>query len=152
VSNNTRSSEIHIDSSRERIQLDEVQAMLSGAFWSPGITRNEIRKGMANSALVVGAYLPSGRQTGFLRVISDKVRFAYILDVIVHEEYRHQGIGQRMVRFALSHPELEDVYQWFLITKDAHGVYEKCGFQVLQNPEQWMAIRRPRPERKEYEG
>lgn len=145
-------TEIELDSSCERMRLDDVQAILSTAFWSPGITRNEIKKGIQNSALVVGAYIPDGNQIGFLRVISDKVRFAYLLDVIVREDYRRNGIGQRMVRFALSHQDLADVYQWLLITKDAHGVYEKCGFESLQAPLKWMSIRRQRPERSEYTG
>ncbi len=143
---------VDISSSRERIRLDDVQEMLSRAYWSPGITKNEINKGIANSALVVGAYIPGGRQIGFLRVVSDKVRFAYLLDVIVHDDYRRNGIGTRMVRFALSHQELKDVYQWLLATQDAHGVYEKCGFEALRNPEHWMSIRTPRPERNEYDG
>ena len=82
--------------------------------------------------------------------MSDKVRFAYVMDVVVHEDFRRQGIGQRMVNYALTHPELKDVYQWLLITMDAHGVYEQCGFQPLTNPEKWMAIIRPRPERNEF--
>ncbi|MBI4832154.1 MAG: GNAT family N-acetyltransferase [Candidatus Lindowbacteria bacterium] len=126
--------------------------MLSESYWTPGITKNEIKKGLDNSALVVGAYLADGRQIGFLRVISDKVRFAYLLDVIVHDEYRGRGMGRGMVRFALAHPDLKDVYQWILITKDAHGVYEKLGFQALQDAWKWMTIWKPRPERKEYGG
>jgi GNAT superfamily N-acetyltransferase len=132
--------------------MDDIQSMLSKVFWSPNITKNEILKGIRNSALVVGAYTEDGKQVGFLRVVSDKVRFAYILDVVVKEDFRRQGIGQAMVKFTLSHSELKDVYQWLLITKDAHGVYEKCGFEPLRNPEKWMSIRNPRPDRTEFPG
>jgi GNAT superfamily N-acetyltransferase len=126
--------------------------MLSKVYWSPGITPNEILKGMENSALAVGAYTGDGRQIGFLRVISDKVRFAYLVDVVVHEDFRRRGIGRGMVSYALSHPELADVYQWILITSDAHGIYEKCGFESLQHPEKWMSIMKPRPRRDDYPG
>lgn len=143
---------IDINSNKEKLDLDEIQDMLSKVYWSPGITKNEILKGISNSAIAVGAYLDSGQQVGFLRVISDKVRFAYILDVVVNEECRGQGIGQKMVKFALSHPELRDVYQWLLITRDAHGLYDKCGFVSLQNPEKWMSIINPRPDRTDYSG
>ena len=102
--------------------------------------------------MVVGAYGEESQQIGFLRVVSDKVRFAYLMDVVVHEDYRRQGIGQRMVNCALAHPDLKDVYQWLLITKDAHGVYEKCGFRLLKNPEKWMSIILPRPERANFIG
>ncbi len=143
---------IEISADRNKLKIKEIQLMLSNVWWSPGITAEEINKGIHNSALVVGAYLDNQRQVGFLRVISDKVRFAYIMDVVVAESSRRKGIGQKMVQFAMTHPELKDVYQWLLGTKDAHGVYENCGFQKLQNPERWMSIIKPRPDRKKFEG
>ena len=141
-----------ISSNNEDLRIDDIREMLSKVFWCPNIIKNEILKGIKNSALVVGAYTEQGKQIGFLRVVSDKVRFAYFLDVVVHEDYRQQGIGQRMLRFAFSHPELKDVHQWLLRTKDAHGVYEKCGFEPLQNPEEWMAKMDPRPDRANFIG
>ncbi|MDD2902266.1 MAG: GNAT family N-acetyltransferase [Syntrophales bacterium] len=143
---------IHISSNRESLRIDDIQSMLSNVFWSPNITKNEILKGIRNSALVVGAYTEDGQQIGFLRVVSDKVRFAYILDAVVREDHRKQGLGQKMVKFALSHPQMRDVYQWVLKTLDAHGVYEKCGFEPLQYQERWMSIIKPRPERVEFAG
>jgi GNAT superfamily N-acetyltransferase len=125
----------------------KVTRMLQAAFWSEGIGINEVRQGAANSALVVGAFTPEGNQIGYARAISDKTRFAYILDVYVDEQYRKQGIGQSMVKFILNHPSLKDIYQWLLITRDAHGVYGKVGFKQLENPDKWMEIRHPRPKR-----
>jgi hypothetical protein len=126
---------VTISADQEALRMDDIQPMLSKVFWSPNITKQEILKGIENSALVVGAYTETGQQVGFLRVVSDKVRFAYLL-----------------VQFALSHSELKDVYQWLLLTLDAHGVYQKCGFAPLKNPENWMAIIQPRPDRAEFEG
>ncbi len=141
-----------ISSDQTRLRLDEIQKMLSKTFWSPGITSNEIASGIRNSALVVGAYAADGRQVGFCRVISDKTRFAYLLDVVVAEDYRRQGIGQAMVLHAVTHPDLKNVYQWLLKTSDAHGVYAKCGFSLLEDPERWMGRMQPRPERNVFEG
>lgn len=141
-----------ISSKKEMLHLGNIHEMLSKAFWSHDITENEILKGISNSALVVGAYAANGKQIGFLRVVSDKVRFAYLLDVVVNEDYRRQGIGQSMVKFALSHPELKDVYQWLLVTKDAHAVYGKCGFEPLKNSEKWMSIIKQRPDRANFTG
>lgn len=143
---------VEISSNKENLRIDDIQAMLAKVFWSPNITKNEILKGIRSSALVVGAYTEDGRQIGFLRVVSDEVRFAYILDVVVREDHRRQGLGQKMVKFALAHPQLQDVYQWVLKTLDAHGVYEKCGFQPLQYQERWMSLIKPRPERAEFPG
>jgi predicted N-acetyltransferase YhbS len=143
---------IEISSDQVRLRILDIHAMLAKAFWSLGITEQEIGKGIRNSALVVGAYLADKRQVGFLRVVSDKVRFAYLLDVIVTEELRRKGIGQKMIQYAMAHAELKDVYQWLLVTKDAHRVYAKSGFQKLQAPELWMSIIKPRPDRKNYDG
>jgi len=144
--------DVEISSDPNKLRIADIHEMLAKAFWSPGIAEPEIRKGIRNSALVVGAYLADKRQVGFLRVVSDKVQFAYLLDVIVTDEFRRQGIGQKMVQFAIAHAELKDVYQWLLVTTYAHGVYAKCGFQQLQTPERWMSIIKPRPDRKNIEG
>jgi ribosomal protein S18 acetylase RimI-like enzyme len=143
---------IEISSDEKDLHIDDIRNMLSKVYWSPGITNNEILKGINNSALVVGAYAENGRQVGFLRAVSDKVRFAYLQDVVVNEDWRREGICQKMVNFALSHYELRDVYQWLLVTTDAHGVYEKCGFESLQHPEKWMSIIKPRPDRTAFIG
>jgi len=141
---------VDICSDNEKLRIGNIQEMLSKLFWSPGITENEIFKGINNSALIVGAYTENGKQIGFLRVVSDKVRFAYLLDVVVNEDYRRKGIGRRMVKFALTHPELKDVYQWLLMTRNAHGVYSKLGFDSLKNPEMWMSIMKQRPDRDKF--
>ena len=130
----------------ERMDFVRVTELLSKAFWCPGIKIDEVKKGAFNSALVVGAFIED-TQVGYARVISDKTRFAYICDVMVYENYRRKGIGQKMVNHILSHKELEEVYQWLLITKDAHGVYKKSGFEPITRPEGWMEIRHRRPER-----
>ncbi len=131
----------------ENMDFDKVARMLSGSYWSEGIGVAEVKKGAANSALVVGVF-KDGEQVGYARVISDKTRFAYILDVFVDEGCRKQGIGQLMVNAILGHDDLKDVYQWLLITRDAHGVYSKTGFKRLGRPDDWMEIRNERPNRK----
>ncbi len=142
----TSGSQFVIKYGFDNMDFVKVTGMLSRAFWSPGIKIDEVRNGAANSALVTGVF--SGEeQVGYARVISDKTRFAYILDVYVDENFRRTGIGQLMISSILSHDELKSVYQWLLITRDAHGVYSKCGFRELSFPGNWMEIRNERPER-----
>lgn len=74
------------------------------------------------------------------------------MDIVVAENYRQQGIEQKMVKFALSHPELKDVYQRLLGRLDAQGVYKKLGFEPLKNPGKWMSIIKPRPDRTAFSG
>ncbi len=129
------------------MDFGRVAHMLKNAWWSIGITEEEVVKGAKNSALVVGTFTEEGLQVGYARVISDKTRFAYILDVYVDEKHRGKRIGQSMIRYILEHPDLSDVYQWLLNTRDAHGVYNKIGFHQLIDPSSWMEIRYRRPNR-----
>jgi GNAT superfamily N-acetyltransferase len=131
----------------EHMDFERVTKMLLKAFWSLDITNTEVIKGAENSALVVGAFLTNQTQIGYARVISDKTRFAYLLDVYVDENYRKQGIGQKMVNYILNHKELKYVYQWLLITKDAHEFYSKMGFEPTSRPLDWLEIRNERPKR-----
>ncbi|MBI5402119.1 MAG: GNAT family N-acetyltransferase [Ignavibacteriae bacterium] len=127
------------------MDFDKITFMLKDAFWSIGIKKEEVINGAKNSALLVGAFTNENIQIGFSRVISDKTRFAYILDVIVDEKFRKQGVGHDMMNYILNHPDLKDVYQWLLITKDAHGVYQKVGFNSISRPKDWMEIWHKRP-------
>jgi GNAT superfamily N-acetyltransferase len=133
------------------IDFDAVSEWLSGAYWSPGISKEEVVLGAKNSSLVVGGFDESGKQISYLRIISDKVRFAYILDVIVDSAWRRQGIGKAMVKYAMEHQEMSLVYMWLLRTRDAHGVYAQLGFGPLANPDQWMVIQNPRGDRAQFQ-
>ena len=134
----------------DHMDFDSVSRWLHDAYWSPGITKDEVILGTKNSSLVVGGFDEFEKQVSFLRIISDKVRFAYILDVIVEPDRRGEGIGKAMVKYAMDHPEMSLVYQWVLKTKDAHGVYAKLGFGSIQDPERWMVIQRPRSDRSQF--
>jgi N-acetylglutamate synthase-like GNAT family acetyltransferase len=131
----------------KEMDFDKVTEMLSETYWSKGIKKAEVVQGAQNSAMTVGAFTSDNEQIGYARVISDKTRFGYVMDVIVDKQYRRNGIGQAMVEYLISSTELKDVYQWLLITKDAHGVYEKIGFHPIAQPDNWMEIRHDRPDR-----
>ena len=132
-----------IDDEYSRIDFDRLQRWLASAYWSPGIGREEIEKGARNSTIVVGAY--DGReQVAFLRVVSDKTRFAYFLDVFVDEAHRGKGLAKALIRYVFEHPDFQDVYLWLLATRTAHGVYSELGFKPLENPGYWMIINKGR--------
>lgn len=128
----------------ENMDFKRVTEMLATSFWVRGIMIDEVVKGAQNSAMVIGAFDSNKQQIGYARSISDKTRFAYILDVFVEVSCRKQGIGQAMVKHLLNHPEMKDVYQWMLITKDAHTLYGKLGFTLIERVGDWMEIRNPR--------
>lgn len=138
-------TDVEIDDRRGRIDLAKVHSMLSGTYWSKGISAEEIGRGIDHSALVVGAYRKDAGQIGFLRVVSDTIRFAYLMDVIVDERFRGGGVGRGMVDYAISHPSLSLVYKWLLVTSDAHGLYAKSGFLPLVKPDIYMMLDKGMP-------
>jgi ribosomal protein S18 acetylase RimI-like enzyme len=123
---------------------------LRDTYWSPGITKEEVVFGAKNSTLVIGGFDETGAQVSYMRVLSDKVRFAYLMDVVVDPKLRRQGIGTSMVRFAMERKEFSLVYKWLLCTNDAQGVYAKLGFAALDAPETYMEIRKPRGDRSNF--
>ena len=124
-----------------RLDYAVLEGWLSKTYWSPRIKASEIEKGAVNSTLVAGCYR-DGKQIGFMRLVSDKTRFAFIMDVYVAEEHRRKGIAESLVRFAMGHPDLADVYSWLLGTQDAHSVYQNVGFGALTNPENMMMLKK----------
>ena len=57
--------------------------------------------------------------------------FSYLCDAIVAEQWRGQGIGKQMVAFIVTHRDSKNT-RFCLATKDAHGLYEKFGFQRVE--------------------
>jgi GNAT superfamily N-acetyltransferase len=62
----------------------------------------------------------------------------------VDEAHRGKGIARAMVRFALEHPQLENVTRWMLATRDAHGVYAALGFAPPAEPGEILQLTRER--------
>lgn len=126
------------------MDFDKVTQMLSKAYWSVGIKKEEVLQGAQHSTIVFGVFDKEDKQIGYARILSDKTRFCYLMDVMVDEALRGQGIGQLIIKHILSHPELKDVYTWTLRTEDAHTLYEKFGFKPIEKPGDWMIISKPR--------
>ena len=132
-----------IDDGFARLDFPSLERWLTAAYWSPGIRMPEILKGARNSALNLGCYR-GGEQVGYLRVASDRTRFAYIMDVYVDEGHRKRGLARALVKTAMEHPDLADVYTWLLATRDAQAVYAQAGFGPLPEPGNWMILRKPK--------
>ncbi|MBI4827253.1 MAG: GNAT family N-acetyltransferase [Nitrospinae bacterium] len=133
-----------IDDALARVDFDTVARWLTATYWSPGIQKPEVVRGARNSTIVVGAYRESA-QTGYLRLVSDKTRFAFFMDVYVDEAHRGKGVAKSMMKFAMNHPLLPHVYLWMLGTQDAQGLYSKFGFVPIPEPQNWM-MRLNRPD------
>ena len=120
------------------LDLDAVCDFLSRSYWADKRSRATIERSIKHS-LNFGVYEGS-RQIGFARVITDRAVFAYVCDVFIHEDYRAHGLGKWMMKSIMSHPELQGLRRWCLVTRDAHGLYSQLGFAELYDPRRWMEI------------
>lgn len=137
-------AEYEISFDKARIDFRATSDVLMAAYWGALRTDEGHRQAFANS-LCAGAYL-NGRQVAFARAITDGTYFGYLCDIMVWPEHRGQGLGQRLVRAFIDHPELGGILHWSLSTSDAHGVYEKLGF-VKSTDGQYMRLSRvPAPQ------
>ncbi len=125
-----------------RVEVDVVHGFLSQeSSWARGIPRETVQRSVENA--VCFTLLENGRQIGFARVISDRATVAYVGDVFVLPQYRGRGLSKWLMECVMSHPELQHLRRWILLTGDAHGLYRKFGFRSLLKPERYMEIHDP---------
>jgi GNAT superfamily N-acetyltransferase len=111
-----------------RLDRAAIHRFLRTSYWSPGIERELVDRGIDNS-LPFGLYDPAGGQAGFARVITDRARFGWLADVFVLPAHRGRGLGVWLVETVLSHPDLSGL-RLLLATRDAHTLYERFGFSA----------------------
>ncbi|WP_405909619.1 GNAT family N-acetyltransferase [Streptomyces sp. NBC_00828] len=130
-----------ISADTARIDVDSVHRWLStDAYWATGRSREKQERAIAGS-LNFGVYDgTSGEQVAYARVVTDEATFAWLCDVYVDPSVRGKGLGTALVTAVRDHLEPLGLRRILLATHDAHGVYEKLGFKVLQRPDQWMAL------------
>ncbi|MFI6939898.1 GNAT family N-acetyltransferase [Streptomyces sp. NPDC050418] len=110
------------------------------AYWALGRSREKQDSAIAGS-LNFGAYDPvSGEQVAYARVITDHATFAWLCDVYVDRAVRGKGVGVALVAAVRDELAPCGLRRILLATEDAHGVYEKLGFEPLTHPERWMAL------------
>ena len=130
-----------ISTDPEKLDRAMIHEFLAGSYWAPGIPREIVDRSI-EGALCFGLY-DDGRQVGFARAITDSATFAYLADVFVLESHRGQGLGTWLMEVILSHPRLQGLRRWMLVTRDAHGLYRKVGFRELAHPERIMEMTFP---------
>ncbi|MDR6300969.1 GNAT family N-acetyltransferase [Mesonia maritima] len=128
--------ELIINTEKNQLNIQLITDFIAQTYWAKGRTLQQVQKTIANS-LNFGVYL-EGRQIGYARVVTDFTTIAYLMDVFIIESERGKGYSKKLMEYILSHPELKQVENWKLNTKDAHGLYQQFGFKEVQNPKKMM--------------
>lgn len=116
--------------------------LVKDSYWAKGRSRELVVKSMRNS-ICFGVFRSDHKQIGFARVATDFVVFAWLMDVFIDKSYKGKGIGKMLMNYILNYPELLEVKGFGLRTRDAHGLYEKFGFNRIEDPELWMYRKTP---------
>lgn len=125
-----------LSSDQSLLDIDLIHDFLSQSYWSEGIPKETVKKGIENS-LSLGLY-KNKKQIGFCRLITDHASFAYLADVFIIETERGHGYAEWMVTNLQKIPSLKGLRRWLLATKDAHSLYQKSGWEKLANPNMFM--------------
>jgi GNAT superfamily N-acetyltransferase len=135
-----RRDDLLVSTDPERIDFTLVHRFLTeDSYWARGVEAWRQRLAMSHS-ICFGLYR-NGEQVGFARVVSDYGRVAYLADVFVVPAARGRGLARWLVASVLEHPGVAGVDRWILATADAHGLYERLGFERVEG--RYMVRRRP---------
>lgn len=128
---------IEIRCDRARMDVALIHRYLSEeSYWARGIPRDLVERSIEHS-LPFGAF-DDGAQGGFARVVTDYATFGYIADVFVLPSHRGRGVSKELMQAIRTHPDLQRLRRWHLVTRDAHGLYAQFGFAPLANAEGHM--------------
>jgi GNAT superfamily N-acetyltransferase len=125
-----------------RLDPVAIHAYLKRSYWATDIPLETLTRALENS-LCLGIYAPDAAQIGLIRVVTDYATFAYLCDVYVLEDHRGHGLSKAAMRAFESHPRLQGLRRFHLVTQDAHGLYAQFGFKVVAQPERHMEKRNP---------
>ncbi len=126
-----------ISTDKSRLNVEAIHDYLCNkSYWAKGRSLEAVNKSIDNS-ICFGLYDSKGNTLGFARVVTDKVVYAYLMDLFIFEEFQGKGLGTKLVEHILEQKDFQ-VRLWFLATKSAHGLYKKFGFSAVIDPESLM--------------
>ncbi len=142
----------YISTNKAFLNLDFIYNFLAReSYWAKGVKEEIVRKSIVNTAFCFGIYNgdpgdSKTEQVGFGRVISDLATIAYMADVFVAEPYRGLGLSKWLMSTIIDTEELKQVRVFLLGTRDAHSLYARYGFDHIDDPRNFMKIKRAYPE------
>ncbi|HET7901611.1 MAG TPA: GNAT family N-acetyltransferase [Candidatus Nanopelagicales bacterium] len=136
-----REDGLEIDDDPARFDLEVTyDLVVNQAYWAKERTRELVARTI-EASWSFGAYDGSGRQVGFARVVTDRLTFAWVCDVVVDEPLRGKGIGRFLMR-VVTDAVSGTIDGWQVLrTRDAHALYRDLGWTDLVEADRWMEIR-----------
>ncbi|WP_237274449.1 GNAT family N-acetyltransferase [Tenacibaculum ovolyticum] len=126
-----------ISTDKELIDIDFVVNYLSNeSYWANERNPERIKTSINNSMCF--SVCVDEKQIGFARVLTDFGVFAWIMDLFISPKHQGKGYGKLLMNTIVNHSQLQNISRWGLNTIDAHGLYQKSGFNKIQDPNLYM--------------
>ena len=117
---------------KSKISPEAVARLLEQSYWAKGRAASVCAQAMEHSVCVGAFDTQTGELVGFARAFTDYATAYYLCDVIVDERHRGQGLGKRLVEAVTGDERLAGL-GGMLLTKNANGLYEKYGFDIIKD-------------------
>lgn len=112
------------------LDIREVMGLLRQTYWANTRTQEQVSASMEHASCYGIMLEQEEKLVGFARVISDYATTYYLCDVVIDAQYQRQGLGKALVSYIEGLPVYQGL-RGILITRDAHALYEKFGYQTL---------------------
>ena len=131
-----------ITTDKTKMDIVAIHDFLSNhSGWSNHIPLERVETAISHS-LNFGLF-HQDKQIGYARVISDFSTISYLGDIYILEHFRGKGLSKKLMDTVMSHPNLQGLRRWILLTSTADWLYEKYGFEKLPKPELYMELYNP---------
>lgn len=128
--------DIFFSSETNEMDFKLIYTFIKNTYWGKSRTKEEQNTAMEHT--INFGLFKNNQQIAYARVMTDRVFFAYLLDVFVIDKEQGQGFSKLLIDQILNFPELKAVDKWMLATKDAQALYKKFGFTAIKSPEKLM--------------
>ncbi len=110
-------------------QVDQLLTLSKKMWWSTDRTKEELITMLHHCIPFVMVENQTQQLVGFARVLTDKVRYAYIFDLMAEESLHGKGIGKSIMNAIFNHHQLSSIKYFDLTcTPEMAGYYRKFGF------------------------
>lgn len=130
-----------VSTDKEKLDLRAIHHYLARSSWARGISQDIVAVSIKNS-LNFGVY-HFNEQIGFARLITDYATFAYLSDVYILEEYQGEGLGRWVMECIHQYPVFRQLRRIMLVTTTAPWLYEKLGYEPVNQKNYAWTIARP---------
>lgn len=115
-----------------KLQVNQLNNLLKTIGW--GVSPVEkLEESLKLSWGWITAYDDSNNLIGFVQILSDGIKHAYILRLLVHKEYQGQGIGTKIMKNLMELLQENNLSPILLTKPSEEAFYAKFGLSRSNN-------------------